>query len=178
MASAAALTLSACGSASHRASNLAASGATQSQTGRLQSDAVRFTGCMRAHGIADFPDPPTAADPSAGRAWKSAFDNQSPGFRAAESACQHLMPAGGQHSQGSAPNRAQTAAMLAFSRCVRGHGFPDFPDPTAAGITHQMVTAAGINLRQPAVLQAADACVKVTHGYITRAVVARFIAGQ
>jgi hypothetical protein len=36
-----------------------------------------------------------------------------------------------------------------------------------------MVTQAGINLHQPAVLQAADACVGVTHGLITKAAVAR-----
>jgi hypothetical protein len=36
----------------------------------------------------------------------------------------------------------------------------------------------GINLHQPAVRQAADACVGVTHGVVTRAVVARFIAGE
>ena len=41
-----------------------------------------------------------------------------------------------------------------------------------------MVVAAGIDLHQPAVVQAADACAGVTHGYITKAVVARFIAGQ
>jgi hypothetical protein len=41
-----------------------------------------------------------------------------------------------------------------------------------------MVASAGINLHQPAVLQAGDACVSVTHGVITKAAVARFVAGQ
>jgi hypothetical protein len=41
-----------------------------------------------------------------------------------------------------------------------------------------MLAQAGINLHQPAVLDAADACVSVTHGVITKAVVARFVAGQ
>jgi hypothetical protein len=36
----------------------------------------------------------------------------------------------------------------------------------------------GINLHQPTVRQAADACVGVTHGVVTRAVVARFVAGE
>jgi hypothetical protein len=45
-------------------------------------------------------------------------------------------------------------------------------------VTYEMLANAGINLRQPAALQAADACVSVTHGVITKATVARFVAGQ
>jgi hypothetical protein len=41
-----------------------------------------------------------------------------------------------------------------------------------------MLAKAGINLHQPALVQAADACVGVTHRLITKATVARFIAGQ
>ena len=60
--------------------------------------------------------------------------------------------------------------MLAFARCMRSHGFPSFPDPTSTGeLTHEMLANAGINLHQPAVVQAADACVGVTHGVITKA---------
>jgi hypothetical protein len=40
-----------------------------------------------------------------------------------------------------------------------------------------MLARARINLHQPAIAQAADDCVSVTHGVITRAMVARFIAG-
>ena len=178
VAALAAAAITACGSSSPSSTNSSDSGPTQGQSQRFQSDAIRFTDCVRAHGIASFPDPPTASDPSSGRTWKSAFDNQSPGFVAAAAACQHYMPRFGAHSQNSAPSRAQIAALLAFARCIRSHGFANFPDPTSNGITHQMVAAAAINLHQPAVLQAADACAAVTHGYITRAVVARFIAGH
>ena len=69
--------------------------------------------------------------------------------------------------------------MLAFARCLRSHGFANFPDPSSSGdLTHQMLANAGINLHQPAMLQAADACVSVTHGVITKTAVARFVAGQ
>jgi hypothetical protein len=71
------------------------------------------------------------------------------------------------------------AGALAFARCIRAHGFPSFPDPSSNGdITHEMVARAGIDLDQPAVLRAADACAPVTHGVITRASVAHFIAGH
>jgi hypothetical protein len=69
--------------------------------------------------------------------------------------------------------------VLAFARCLRSHGFPSFPDPTSSGqMTHEMLASAGINLHQPAVLRAADRCVSVTHGVITKAAVARFVAGR
>lgn len=170
--------ITACGSNSSGTTNSPGSGPSHAQIRRFQSDAIKFTDCIRAHGIADFPDPPTMNSPSSGRTWKNAFANQSPGFVAAATACQHFMPPAPGHSQGSAPSRAQIAAMLAFARCIRGHGLANFPDPTAGGITHQMVAAAGVNLHQPAVREAADACVGVTHGYLTTSAVARFIAGQ
>jgi hypothetical protein len=145
----------------------------------MQQDAVKFSACMRSHGVPSFPDPTTSPrefklslSPSSGNA-------QSPAFQSAGTACQHLLPGGGPPSQSRAHSQAQIAAMLAFARCLRTHGFSSFPDPTSSGeLTHEMVANAGINLHQPAVLQAGDACTSVTHGIITKAMVARFVAGQ
>ena len=103
----------------------------------------------------------------------------SPAFASAETACQHLLPSGGAPSQTATQRRAQLVAGLAFARCMRSHGIPSFPDPTSGGqLTHEMLAAARINIHQPAVVQAADACVSVTHGVITKAAVARFVAEQ
>jgi hypothetical protein len=136
--------------------------------------AVRFSDCMRSHGMSDFPDPTTAP-----REYKNAFETKSPAFHGAETACRHFLPGGGVHSNTSPPGPAQIAAELAFARCLRGHGFPSFPDPTSSGqLTHEMLASAGISLHQPAVIQAADTCVSVTHGFLTKAAVARFVAGQ
>jgi hypothetical protein len=41
-----------------------------------------------------------------------------------------------------------------------------------------MLANAGIDLHQPALVPAADDCVSVTHGVLTKAAVARFAAGQ
>jgi hypothetical protein len=41
-----------------------------------------------------------------------------------------------------------------------------------------MLATARIDLHSPAVVQAADTCTSVTHGVITRAAVARFVAGH
>jgi hypothetical protein len=146
---------------------------TQAQLQREQRDATRFAQCMRSHGV-PFPDPTVAP-----RAFKNAFNTQSPAFRSAYTVCGHLLPAGRPSNQNTTHTQAQTVALLAFARCVRNHGFPSFPDPTSGGeLTREMLARAGIDLHQAALVQAADACTSVTHGVITRAVVARFVAGQ
>jgi len=143
---------------------------------QAQQVAVRFAQCIRSHGVPNFPDPSSPRD------FKDSFSSsaaKTPAFQSARTACRHLLPGGGQPTQTAARSRAQISAELAFARCLRSHGFPSFPDPTSSGqLTHEMLASAGINLHQPAVLHAADACVSVTHGLITKAVVARFVAGQ
>jgi hypothetical protein len=132
---------------------------------------------MRAHGVSNFPDPTTSP-----RNFKQALDPStahSPAFGPAVSACQHLLPRGGQNSQSPRPSHAQIEAEIAFAGCLRSHGFPSFPDPSTTGqLTHEMLAGAGINIHQPAVVQAADGCAGVTHGFITRADIARFVAGH
>jgi hypothetical protein len=175
----AATAIAACGSSSPGTTSASSSsGPSQAQIQHFQSDAVKFTSCMRTHGVANFPDAPTQSNPSSGRIWKNAFQNKSPAFHSAAAACQHFLPRHASQQENSAPSHTQVAAMLAFARCIRSHGFTGFPDPTSSGITHEMIATAGIDLHQPALVQAADACVSVTHGYITKAVVTRFIAGH
>jgi hypothetical protein len=170
---AAATLIAACGSNSASSSS-SGDHPTQAQIQQEQQDAVRFARCMRSNGVPNFPDPTTSP-----REFKEAFNTHSPAFQSAETACQHLLPRGGPPRQSEAHSQAQIAALLAFARCIRSHGFPNFPDPTSSGqVTHEMLANAGINLHQPAVPQAADACVSVTHGVITKAAVARFVAGQ
>jgi hypothetical protein len=41
-------------------------------------------------------------------------------------------PAAGAGS-GGAPSAADSAKLVAYSQCMRSHGIPDFPDPTASG---------------------------------------------
>jgi hypothetical protein len=145
---------------------------------QAQEDAVNFAGCMRSHGVPSFPDPTSPREFKSSMSPGSAVA-QSPAFQSAATACQHLLPGGGPPNESAAQDRAHTVALLAFARCLRSHGFPSFPDPNRSGqVTHEMLAQAGINLHQPAVLQAADACVGVTHGVITKAIVARFVAGQ
>lgn len=168
----AATAIAACGSNAHNSSG----SSDHLSFAQMQRDAVNFASCMHSHGV-PFPDP--TASP---RAFKQALNpsvTHSPAFNSAVKACQHLLPDGGQPNQSPARSHAQVAAMMAFARCIRTHGFPSFPDPTSSGdLTREMIANAGINVHQPATLRVGDACVSVTHGLITQAAVARFIAGH
>jgi hypothetical protein len=135
-----------------------------------------YVQCMRSHGVPNFPDPiPGQGIPKDQIIRLSG----SPQFSVATNACQHVMPADGLGPQTTSQSpRTRLVAALAFSRCVRQRGFPNFPDPTAQGqLTPAMVTAAGIDLHQPGLLAAGLACAPLTHGLITRAAVQRAVNG-
>jgi ABC-2 family transporter len=150
---------------------------TTTATSTTESSALAYSGCMRAHGVPSFPDPAgggAVTKEAAVRAFREVSNSQ---VLAAQTACRRLQPNGGQ------PSRAQLAQrlgdMLAFARCIRMHGIQSFPDPTSSGeLTHETLASAGIDVHQPALLRAADACVGVTHGALTKAAVARFVAGH
>jgi hypothetical protein len=169
---AAATVIAACGTNSASSSSTG-SHLTTAQIRQAEQAAVSFAGCMRSHGVSNFPDSPYQQ-----KHLLSSSSAHAPAVQSAVAACSHLLLHGGQ-SPSPPRSQGQTAAMLAFARCLRSHGFANFPDPTSSGdVTHQMLATAGINLQQPALVRTADACVGVTHGVITRALVARFVAGQ
>jgi hypothetical protein len=144
-----------------------------------QSGALAYSDCLRSHGVPNFPDPNSSGGNSK-QAIVSALQAVGKSkAQAAQTACMHLNGGGPGTGQSAVHSHANTAAMLAFARCIRSHGFPNFPDPTSGGqLTREMLASAGIDPHQPAVLQAGDACVSVTHGAITTAIVARFVAGS
>jgi hypothetical protein len=141
-----------------------------------RSGTLAYAQCIHSHGVPNFPDPASSGEipkdkivPLVG----------TPQFQAAQSACQHVMPAGGlgPHEPG-VPTRTRLAGALAFARCMRVRGFTNFPDPTNQGqLTPHMVTAAGIDLHQPDLLRAGLACVPVTDGLLTRAAIERAVNG-
>jgi hypothetical protein len=164
-------------STSTSGSSPASSGGSSSpeSSASTQQKIVAYGQCMRTHGVPNFPDSGSGGSKQAVvRALKEVSNSE---VDAAQTACQRLQPGGGQ------PNQAQLAQhltdLLAFARCMRTHGVPNFPDPTNSGqVTHEMLANAGINVHQPVVLQSADACVSVTQGVLTKAAVARFAEGH
>jgi hypothetical protein len=95
---------------------------------------LKFSRCMRSHGVANFPDPNGQGQIGIDSA--SGIDPGSPTFQSAMQACRKNLPNGGQ------PNPQQLAkakkAALAFSACMRAHGVKDFPDPDFSGGTVQL----------------------------------------
>lgn len=114
---------------------LAACGASSKMTssGSPDSQAVKYADCMRANGTPNFPDPgsngtPSIPDPGSNGALPNPF---SPAFRAAKKACANLQPVGLHLGGPPVPTAAELRAALAFTRCMRAHGLPQFPDPLA-----------------------------------------------
>jgi hypothetical protein len=133
-------------------------------------DALKFSECMRSHGVANFPDPSSGGGgfhihigPGSG------INPFSPAFRAARAACGKLLPGGG---PGNGPPSAQAKAhLLAISECMRSHGLTDFPDPTTTPpsspnqyglVLNQggvfLAVPNAVNTQSPAFKQAATAC--------------------
>jgi hypothetical protein len=120
---------------------------------------VKFSQCMRARGISDFPDP----SPQGGLSGSalSTLETQSPTFSSAQSTCQTLEPHGGP-PPGSGINEEQLQQMIAKARCIRQHGFPTFPDPDSSGDNIGRGTSpVGWNPYAPAAMGARKACATV-----------------
>jgi hypothetical protein len=58
---------------------------------------LEYARCMRAHAVASFPDPKVSSDGAIefGMGAKSHVNPSSPSVKAAERACQHLLPGSG-----------------------------------------------------------------------------------
>jgi hypothetical protein len=147
------------------------SSTTAATTTTAQIGLVAFSQCMRSNGMPSFPDPQHFVGGNV-KLTIHQLGPSSPHFQAAMNACNHLLPTNG----GSGPQetalqlRTQIADGLSFAGCMRSHGVARFPDPTAQGqLSVEMVQAQGIDVRSPSVLQAIQACLPASHGFLTPA---------
>ncbi len=140
-----AIALAACGSSSKPTSS-----------GSPGPQALDYLHCLRANGVPET-ETPVGAVPNL----------LSPAVRAASKACAKLKPVGLQVGLGPAPTAGQLRAALAFARCMRGHGVPQFPDPlTTNGPDTNLSPGRGeffprispTELQSPAFKRAANAC--------------------
>ena len=132
-------------------------------------EALAFAQCMRADGARGFPDPD-----SNGQFSGNGIDQNSSQVQAAGVVCGSSQP-----GQNPAAQLAQAQVQaLRFSRCMRAHGIPSFPDPSvqsAGGIsvTIRMPASAGsggIDPRSPQFGAAQQACrpILLHHGHQSR----------
>jgi hypothetical protein len=75
-----------------------------------QAQMLRFSACMRSHGVPDFPDPPFSGGGAKLRLNKrGGLNPRSPVFQAAEKACEDEMPGNGRPSGGGTVQRSTGA---------------------------------------------------------------------
>jgi hypothetical protein len=152
------LALAACGSA-NKPTSAGAGGSTSM---------LKYSECMRSHGVPAFPDPSTTQGPNSfgidGYNFNlpANLNTRSPAYESASTTCGKLINGGG---GGPANNPAFVAkarqAALAHAECMRQHGVPSFPDPTFHS-NGQGVTVGsggpGLNPQSPAFQQAQKIC--------------------
>jgi len=83
---------------------------------------------MQTYGVANFPDPTRNTIKPIKDFDMQGIDLSSPQYTAANKACSHLLPNGGQPTP--AENHQQLASSLTLARCMRSHGISDYPDPS------------------------------------------------
>jgi hypothetical protein len=117
---------------------------------------VAFAGCMRSHRVPNWPDPTSGGVFDKSKLGLQQLGASSSQVEAAQRACNHLLRNGG-----NGPNAAQRqqvkAQGLEFSRCVRAHGVPNFPDPAGDGRIPDPATV-GIDQGSPRFEAANRAC--------------------
>ena len=111
-------------------------------SGGSPQKALKLAECMRANGVPNFPDPN-----GQGVIQGSGIDPNSPQFQKAQQKCAKSL-GGGPGTRSPAQVARAQAAALAFSRCMRSHGLPDFPDPqfgSGGGVSIRISAHAGGN---------------------------------
>ena len=95
--------------------------ASHTRTVTPREKAVKFSECMRANGVSDFPDPNASGEfPAYGVSVSPAV------WKKAGAACKALQPPG---TFSAKLSPAQESAALKFAQCIRENGVEDFPDP-------------------------------------------------
>ena len=121
--------------------------------------ALAYSQCMRAHGVADFPDPDAQGNIIQHVSGNQPDDENSSEFQAADTACHHLLPGGGGRSK--AAQQQVISRWLKIAQCMRAHGVPNYPDPKVSGRSIVILFGAGINVNSPQFQAAEHACKSV-----------------
>ena len=121
----AAAVIAACGSNSPGSSGSSGSSGSDASQAQAQQAGLSFARCMRSHGVSSFPDP----TPTGGGFNLSApgINSSSPAFKAAQTACQGLLPV--KHVPSEAPSAQAFARLVHWAKCMRAHGISGLPDP-------------------------------------------------
>jgi hypothetical protein len=124
----------------------------------MYQSALAYAGCMRSHGDPTFPDPELVDNAHEhALSMGQGVDQSSPQYISANKTCKHLLP-----NNGGGPTQAQMqqamAQALKYSKCVRSHGVPGFPDPQENGQSIQIGGGPGTDPSSPQFQRAQTAC--------------------
>jgi hypothetical protein len=136
---------------------------------------LAYARCIRDNGFAEWPDPGPDGRMRVRMGPGTGIDPNDPRLQAAMAACQDLRPEGAGSQAGTADPEAVEAA-LAFARCMRESGVPEFPDPDpdggiAAGGGGLAVVGpgqGGVDRNDPRVQAAMRTCSETTRGITIR----------
>ena len=131
-----------------------------------RSSLMRFSACMRSHGVPNFPDPNAQGVISVST--NSGISKDSSQLRAAQQACRKDLPNGGTLTP--AQQQEARAQALAFSACMRRNGLPNFPDPqfgSGGQVEMRVGSSSGLSKNSPQFQHAVAACQKDIPGRVT-----------
>jgi hypothetical protein len=100
--------------------------AVPQQTASRYQQAVAYAKCMRSHGDPAWPDPNSNGMFGNNN---GSLDESSAAYQAANKICAKLGP--GSNAPPAAQQQQALAQLLKYSQCMRAHGIPKYPDPTA-----------------------------------------------
>ena len=122
--------------------------------------AVKYTACMRSHGVPNFPDPDSQGTITI--TVSASLNPSAPGFQRALAGCHHLIPSGSEagHKLSQAQVQQMETRVLAFAACMRSHGVPNYPDPTFSngGVSQGYGAKGGVDPSSPIFKTAQTAC--------------------
>ncbi len=124
---------------------------------QMYQSTLAYAGCMHSHGDPSFPDPELVDNADEhGITMGQGVDQSSPQYLSANKTCKHLLP-----NNGNGPTRGQLeqsmAQALKFSKCMRSHGVPSFPDPQESGQNIQ-IGGPGVDPSSPQFQAAQNDC--------------------
>jgi hypothetical protein len=118
---------------------------------------IKFSQCMREHGMPWFPDPQVDEGGGSGLKINIPRGQDKAKVDAAMEACKKLMPNGGEPMK---LDPATIEQMRQMAKCMRANGVPNFPDPDANGMIRIDGDKLGIGPDDPAFKAADKACAR------------------
>ena len=122
---AASTVIAACGSGSPSDPTASASSGTDAGQPQPQQELLNFARCMRAHEVPNFPDP--AGNGVSFDLNRAGINPSSPAFKAAQNACNRLLPV--KRPPSGPPSPQAYTRLVHWAKCMRAHGISTLPDP-------------------------------------------------